>query len=396
VKLISIGNGTGSRETDKLVTELMKANAELKLSKIVVSEAGASVYSASELASAELPGMDVSLRGAVSIARRLQDPLAELVKIEPKAIGVGQYQHDVSQSQLGKSLDAVIEDCVNAVGVDINTASPALLSHVSGLNKTLANNIVQFRDKSGAFTSRKQLLDIERLGPKAYEQCAGFLRIRNGDNPLDASSVHPESYQLVETISLKAEKAMNDIIGNTDLLRKLKPEEFTNEQFGLPTIKDVLKELDKPGRDPRPEFKTASFKEGVGTISDLKPGMILEGVVSNVANFGAFVDVGVHQDGLVHISALTDKFVSDPREVVKAGDIVKVKVLEVDANRKRISFTMKLKDDIPQQSQKPKNTHQRKDRGNNANKHANKGQSTPVNAAMGSAFADAFAKAKKK
>jgi uncharacterized protein len=397
VQLVSIGNGTGSRETDKLVSELIKANPELKLSKIVVSEAGASVYSASELASNELPDMDVSLRGAVSIARRLQDPLAELVKIEPKAIGVGQYQHDVSQSQLGKSLDAVIEDCVNAVGVDINTASPALLSHVSGLNRTLANNIVQFRDQSGAFTCRKQLLKIERLGPKAYEQCAGFLRIREGENPLDASSVHPESYQLVETISLKAEKAMNDLIGNTDLLKKLKPEDFTNEQFGLPTIKDVLKELDKPGRDPRPEFKTATFKEGVETISDLKPGMILEGVVSNVANFGAFVDVGVHQDGLVHISALTDKFVSDPREVVKAGDIVKVKVLEVDASRKRISFTMKLKDDIPQQGQKPKSNHQRKEKGGGGSyKPSNRGQSNPANAAMGSAFADAFAKAKKK
>ena len=397
MKLISIGNGTGSRETDKLVSELIKENSELKLSKIVVSEAGASVYSASELASAELPGMDVSLRGAVSIARRLQDPLAELVKIEPKAIGVGQYQHDVSQSQLGKSLEAVIEDCVNAVGVDINTASPALLSHVSGLNKTLANNIVQFRDQSGAFTSRKQLLKIERLGPKAYEQCAGFLRIREGENPLDASSVHPESYQLVETMSLKAERAVNDLIGNTDLLRKLNPEDFTNEKFGLPTIQDVLKELDKPGRDPRPEFKTASFKDGVEKINDLKPGMILEGVVSNVANFGAFVDVGVHQDGLVHISALTDKFVSDPREVVKAGDIVKVKVLEVDVSRKRISFTMKLNDDIPQQSQKPKSAHQRKERGNNSShKSSNKGKSTPVNAAMGSAFADAFAKAKKK
>ncbi|TDF36400.1 RNA-binding transcriptional accessory protein [Alteromonadaceae bacterium M269] len=396
VQLVSIGNGTGSRETDKLVGELIKANAELKLSKIVVSEAGASVYSASELASNELPDMDVSLRGAVSIARRLQDPLAELVKIEPKAIGVGQYQHDVSQSQLGKSLEAVIEDCVNAVGVDINTASPALLSHVSGLNKTLANNIVQFRDQAGAFTSRKQLLKIERLGPKAYEQCAGFLRIRDGENPLDASAVHPESYQLVETISVKAEKAMNDLIGNTDLLRKLKPEDFTNDQFGLPTIKDVLKELDKPGRDPRPEFKTAAFKEGVETISDLKPGMILEGVVSNVANFGAFVDVGVHQDGLVHISALTDKFVSDPREVVKAGDIVKVKVLEVDANRKRISFTMKLKDDVPQE-QKPRANHGgKKDRSSHSPKSSGRGQSAPVNAAMGSAFADAFAKAKKK
>jgi len=415
VDLISIGNGTGSRETDKLVGEMLKNNSELTAQKIMVSEAGASVYSASELASKELPGLDVSIRGAVSIARRLQDPLAELVKIEPKAIGVGQYQHDVSQSQLGKSLDRVIEDCVNAVGVDLNTASPALLSYVSGLNKTLAHNIVNFRDTNGAFPDRKALLKVERLGPKAFEQAAGFLRIVNGTNPLDASAVHPEAYPVVDKIVDTTAVAVNDIIGNTELLKSLSPETFTSDAFGLPTVKDILKELDKPGRDPRPEFKTAVFKEGVETINDLKPGMILEGVVSNVANFGAFVDVGVHQDGLVHISALTNKFISDPREVVKAGDIVKVKVLEVDVPRKRISFTMRL-DDAPGQNS---NAGGKSGSGKSANhqgpgKAQNKGagranakasprsnqgggnrNSQPQNSAMGNAFADAFAKAKK-
>jgi len=395
VALISIGNGTGSRETDKLVAEMLKENADVKAQKIVVSEAGASVYSASELASQELPELDVSLRGAVSIARRLQDPLAELVKIEPKAIGVGQYQHDVSQSLLGKSLDTVIEDCVNAVGVDLNTASPALLSYVSGLNKTLANNIVKYRNQHGAFADRKALLKVERLGPKAFEQAAGFLRIVNGSNPLDASAVHPEAYPVVDKILVRAQVAVNDLIGNTTLLRTLSPDEFVNEHFGLPTVKDILKELDKPGRDPRPEFKTASFKEGVETIADLKPGMVLEGVVSNVANFGAFVDVGVHQDGLVHISAITDKFIADPREVVKAGDIVKVKVLEVDVARKRIAFTMRLNDTTPAPSQGQKND-------NRASTHApkRKPQAAPsapaMGGAMGSAFADAFAKAKQK
>ncbi|RDV24853.1 RNA-binding transcriptional accessory protein [Alteromonas aestuariivivens] len=394
VDLISIGNGTGSRETDKLVADMMKAHPELKVQKIMVSEAGASVYSASELASKELPGMDVSLRGAVSIARRLQDPLAELVKIEPKAIGVGQYQHDVSQSQLGKSLDTVIEDCVNAVGVDLNTASPALLSYVSGLNKTLAHNIVQFRDANGAFSDRKGLLKVERLGPKAFEQAAGFLRIVNGTNPLDASAVHPEAYPVVDTIVDRTQVAVNDLIGNSDLLRKLAPEDFTSDEFGVFTIKDILKELDKPGRDPRPEFKTATFKEGVETLADLKVGMILEGVVSNVANFGAFVDVGVHQDGLVHISAMTNKFISDPREVVKAGDIVKVKVLEVDVARKRISFTMRL-DDTPAPA-KPGTPRNAKP----GNKARSAGKAKPAassaNSAMGNAFADAFAKAKQK
>lgn len=412
VDLISIGNGTGSRETDKLVGEMLKNNGDLSAQKIVVSEAGASVYSASELASKELPELDVSLRGAVSIARRLQDPLAELVKIEPKAIGVGQYQHDVSQSQLGKSLDRVIEDCVNAVGVDLNTASPALLSYVSGLNKTLAHNIVNFRDSNGAFPDRKALLKVERLGPKAFEQAAGFLRIVNGSNPLDASAVHPEAYPVVDKIVDTTALAVNDIIGNTELLKSLSPDTFTSDAFGLPTVKDILKELDKPGRDPRPEFKTAAFKEGVETINDLKSGMILEGVVSNVANFGAFVDVGVHQDGLVHISALTNKFISDPREVVKAGDIVKVKVLEVDVPRKRISFTMRL-DDTPTQAnganQKQgnrnsgqganaasnKNSARNQPRGNGQNRGSQARGNEPQNSAMGNAFADAFAKAKK-
>lgn len=392
VKLISIGNGTGSRETDKLVSELIKAQPELGLSKIMVSEAGASVYSASELASNELPDMDVSLRGAVSIARRLQDPLAELVKIEPKAIGVGQYQHDVSQSQLGKSLEAVIEDCVNAVGVNVNMASPALLSHVSGLNKTLAHNIVAFRDKNGVFNSRSELLNVERLGPKAYEQAAGFLRIVDGVNPLDASSVHPEAYPVVKAIVEKAQCAVNDIIGNTQLLNQLNPENYTNDNFGLPTITDIINELDKPGRDPRPEFKTATFKEGIESLKDLKVGMILEGVVSNVANFGAFVDVGVHQDGLVHISAMTNKFISDPREIVKAGDIVKVKVMEVDVGRKRVSFTMRL-DDNPEQKSRP--TKQQKPHPKAKSNNNAKPKPAPANAAMGNAFADAFAKAKK-
>ena len=392
IELISIGNGTGSRETDKLVAELLKENSELSAQKIMVSEAGASVYSASELASKELPDLDVSLRGAVSIARRIQDPLAELVKIEPKAIGVGQYQHDVSQSQLGKSLDRVIEDCVNAVGVDLNMASPALLSYVSGLNKTLAQNIVNYRDAHGQFGDRKALLKVERLGPKAFEQAAGFLRIVEGSNPLDGSAVHPEAYPVVDKIVSQTSVAVNDLIGNTQLLKSLAPESFTDDEFGVPTVKDILSELDKPGRDPRPEFKTAAFKDGVETISDLKVGMILEGVVSNVANFGAFVDVGVHQDGLVHISALTNKFISDPREVVKAGDIVKVKVMEVDVARKRISFTMRL-DDKPGQSNKGPRQSQAKGKAKPQQR-----QSKPAavqNSAMGNAFADAFAKAKK-
>ena len=344
-ELIAIGNGTASRETDRLAAELIKLHPQLKLTKIVVSEAGASVYSASEHASKELPSLDVSLRGAVSIARRLQDPLAELVKIDPKSIGVGQYQHDVNQSQLSGALDAVVEDCVNAVGVDVNLASAKLLSRVSGLNDALAQNIVGHRDQNGPFRSRQALLKVARLGPKAFEQCAGFLRIREGDDPLDSSAVHPESYPVVRRILAHLKSEIRAVIGDAGVLRGLKPEQFADEKFGAPTVTDILKELEKPGRDPRPEFKTASFKEGVEEMKDLAPGMLLEGVVTNVANFGAFVDIGVHQDGLVHVSALADRFVKDPREVVKPGDIVKVKVLEVDLTRKRISLTMRLRDD---------------------------------------------------
>ncbi|WP_188259618.1 Tex family protein [Azospirillum tabaci] len=346
-ELISIGNGTASRETDKLVADLFKRHPELKLTKLVVSEAGASVYSASETAAAEFPKLDVSLRGAVSIARRLQDPLAELVKIEPKSIGVGQYQHDVSGGKLARSLDAVVEDCVNAVGVDLNTASVPLLTRVSGLNETIARNIVEHRDRNGAFRSRKQLLDVARLGPKTFEQAAGFLRIREGDNPLDTSAVHPEAYPLVERILKKTGKDLGSVIGDARFLRGLNAEDFTDERFGVPTIEDILKELEKPGRDPRPEFKTATFQEGVEELKDLQPGMVLEGVVTNVTAFGAFVDIGVHQDGLVHISQLSTSFVKDPHTVVKAGDIVKVKVLEVDIPRKRIGLTMRLTDAAP-------------------------------------------------
>jgi protein Tex len=341
VQLISIGNGTASRETDKLAGDLIKGLPDLSLTKVTVSEAGASVYSASEAAAKEFPDLDVSLRGAVSIARRLQDPLAELVRIDPKAIGVGQYQHDVSPFQLGKTLNAVVEDCVNAVGADLNTASVPLLARISGLSDSLAGNIVAFRDANGAFRNRKQLLKVPRIGERTYQQAAGFLRVMNGDNPLDASAVHPEAYPLVERIAAQTGLAIGELIGKSPVIRTLKPEAFANEQFGLPTVKDVLAELDKPNRDPRPEFKTAAFKEGVQELRDLVPGMQLEGVVTNVANFGAFVDIGVHQDGLVHVSQLADKFVKDPREVVKAGDIVKVRVVEVDTERKRIALTMK-------------------------------------------------------
>jgi len=347
VDLVSIGNGTASRETDKLAADLIKMVPELRLTKIVVSEAGASVYSASEYAAREFPELDVSLRGAVSIARRLQDPLAELVKIDPKSIGVGQYQHDVSQTKLARALDAVVEDCVNAVGVDVNTASAPLLTRVSGLNSTLAANIVSYRDKNGAFPNRKALLDVPRLGEKTFEQAAGFLRITGGDNPLDASAVHPEAYPLVERILADIKKGIQDIIGDSRLVKSLQPTKYTDDKFGLPTVQDILKELEKPGRDPRPEFKTAAFKDGVEDVKDLRPGMLLEGVVTNVANFGAFVDIGVHQDGLVHISALSNKFVKDPREVVKAGDVVKVKVVEIDLPRNRIALTMRLTDDAP-------------------------------------------------
>jgi uncharacterized protein len=345
-ELLSIGNGTASRETDRLAADLIRRQPELGLTKLVVSEAGASVYSASELAAREFPALDVSLRGAVSIARRLQDPLAELVKIEPKAIGVGQYQHDVSQTRLAHGLDAVVEDCVNAVGVDLNTASVPLLARVSGLNASLAANIVAWRDAHGPFPSRAALKDVPRLGPKTYEQAAGFLRIQGGANPLDASAVHPEAYPVVERILAVTKTSVQGLIGNADVLRRLDACRFIDERFGLPTVKDILKELEKPGRDPRPEFKTASFKEGVEDLKDLRPDMVLEGVVTNVTNFGAFVDIGVHQDGLVHVSALSMKFVKDPREVVKAGDIVRVKVLEVDIPRRRIALTMRLNDTV--------------------------------------------------
>ncbi|HWE17201.1 MAG TPA: Tex family protein [Hyphomicrobiaceae bacterium] len=341
VELVSIGNGTASRETDKLVADLLTKMPNLKLTKVVVSEAGASVYSASELAAGEFPGLDVSLRGAVSIARRLQDPLAELVKIEPKAIGVGQYQHDVDQTGLARSLDTVVEDCVNSVGVDVNTASTPLLTRVSGLNRTLAANIVAYRDANGAFASRSALKKVPRLGPKAFEQAAGFLRIMNGKNPLDGSAVHPEAYPVMEKIAEATGRPIKAMIGDKAFLKTLKPSAFADEKFGIPTITDIIAELEKPGRDPRPEFRTATFKDGVEKIADLKPGMQLEGVVTNVAAFGAFVDIGVHQDGLVHVSELADRFVKDPHEVVKAGDVVKVRVKEVDVGRKRIALTMR-------------------------------------------------------
>ncbi|MFD8165877.1 Tex family protein [Streptomyces cellulosae] len=349
VELIAIGNGTASRETDKLAGELIAKHPELKLTKVMVSEAGASVYSASAFASQELPDMDVSLRGAVSIARRLQDPLAELVKIDPKSIGVGQYQHDLSEVKLSRSLDAVVEDCVNGVGVDVNTASAPLLARVSGISSGLAENIVAHRDSNGPFKSRSELKKVARLGPKAYEQCAGFLRIRGGDDPLDASSVHPEAYPVVRRMVKTAGQEVASLIGNTAVLRSLRPQDFVDDTFGLPTVSDILKELEKPGRDPRPAFRTAAFKEGVEKISDLSSGMILEGVVTNVAAFGAFVDVGVHQDGLVHVSAMSKTFVKDPRDVVKPGDIVKVKVLDVDIPRKRISLTLRLDDEAAPQ-----------------------------------------------
>jgi uncharacterized protein len=353
VDLIAIGNGTASRETDKLATDLVKLLPDLKMSKIVVSEAGASVYSASAFASEELPELDVTLRGAVSIARRLQDPLAELVKIDPKAIGVGQYQHDLGESKLARSLDAVVEDCVNAVGVDANTASAPLLARVSGIGSHLAQSIVQHRDANGPFTSRKALKQVPRLGPKAFEQCAGFLRINNGEDPLDASGVHPEAYPVVRRILAATKSDIKALIGNAEIVRQLKPQTFVDDTFGLPTVTDILRELEKPGRDPRPAFKAAVFKEGVETLKDLKPGMILEGTVTNVAAFGAFVDIGVHQDGLVHISAMSKTFIKDPREVVKSGDIVKVKVLEVEVERKRIALTLRLDDEIGARSDRP-------------------------------------------
>ncbi len=376
VDLISIGNGTASRETDKLASELLKKHPDIHAQKIVVSEAGASVYSASELAAKEFPALDVSYRGAVSIARRLQDPLAELVKIDPKSIGVGQYQHDVSQTKLARSLDGVVEDCVNAVGVDVNTASVPLLARISGLNQTIAGNIVNFRNQNGSFKSRDELKKVPRLGDRTFEQAAGFLRIMNGTNPLDASAVHPEAYSVVEKIVSHYEKNPRDIIGDTQFLRSVKAADFTNEKFGIPTVTDIIKELEKPGRDPRPEFKAAKFQEGVDTLNDLTLGMILEGQVTNVTNFGAFVDIGVHQDGLVHISVLSDKFVKDPREVVKAGDIVKVKVTEVDIPRKRIALSMRLNEEVGQKIEKPQFNATRTNQNNKAAQNTRQPQRT--------------------
>nr|WP_312181112.1 Tex family protein [Pantoea sp. CTOTU46764] len=394
VELVAIGNGTASRETERFFLDVQKQFPQINAQKVIVSEAGASVYSASELAALEFPDLDVSIRGAVSIARRLQDPLAELVKIDPKSIGVGQYQHDVSQSQLAKKLDAVVEDCVNAVGVDLNTASVALLTRVAGLTRMMAQNIVSWRDENGRFQNRQQLLKVSRLGPKAFEQCAGFLRINHGDNPLDASTVHPEAYPLVERILAATEQALNELMGNPGGLRDLNARDFTDERFGLPTVTDIIKELEKPGRDPRPEFKTAQFAEGVETLNDLLPGMVLEGAVTNVTNFGAFVDIGVHQDGLVHISSLSDKFVEDPHQVVKAGDIVKVKVMEVDMQRKRIALTMRL-DEQPGESNARGSRNASKENTRPAANYKGRGKpaSAPAgNSAMGDALAAAFKK----
>ena len=392
VELIAIGNGTASRETERFAKDVIKEIKEHKPQTVVVSEAGASVYSASELAAQEFPDLDVSLRGAVSIARRLQDPLAELVKIEPKAIGVGQYQHDVNQSQLARKLDAVVEDCVNAVGVDLNTASVPLLARVAGMTKTIAQNIVTYRDENGRFDSREQLKKVPRLGPKAFEQCAGFMRIAAGNNPLDASGVHPEAYPVVEKILQATEQSIQDLMGNAGLVRQLDAKQFTDKQFGLPTVQDIFKELEKPGRDPRGEFKTATFAEGVEEITDLKAGMILEGTVTNVTNFGAFVDIGVHQDGLVHISSLTDKFVEDPHQVVKTGDVVKVKVLEVDVTRRRIALTMRLDESAVKNDGKSDRTLSAKPRSDNARQDRSNSR---ANNAMGNAFADALKNWKK-
>ncbi len=412
VELVAIGNGTASRETERFFAEVQKQYPEVTAQKVIVSEAGASVYSASELAALEFPDLDVSLRGAVSIARRLQDPLAELVKIDPKSIGVGQYQHDVSQTQLARKLDAVVEDCVNSVGVDLNTASVALLTRVAGLSKMIAQNVVDWRDANGQFNDRKQLLKVARLGPKAFEQkqllkvarlgpkafeqCAGFLRITNGDNPLDASTVHPEAYPIVEKILEVVRQPLKEIMGNSQVLNSLSPREFTTEQFGVPTVTDIIKELEKPGRDPRPEFKTATFAEGVETMTDLTPGMILEGAVTNVTNFGAFVDIGVHQDGLVHISSLSNSYVEDPHKVVKTGDIVKVKVLDVDIARKRIALTMRLDEQAGDGNSAPRSAAPAQDR--NTRKapaprgNARGNSSNAGNSAMGDALAAAFGK----
>ncbi|MBU9854528.1 Tex family protein [Rahnella bonaserana] len=393
VELVAIGNGTASRETERFFLELQKQFPAVKAQKVIVSEAGASVYSASELAALEFPDLDVSIRGAVSIARRLQDPLAELVKIDPKSIGVGQYQHDVSQSLLAKKLDTVVEDCVNAVGVDLNTASVPLLTRVAGLTRMMAQNIVNWRDENGQFRNREQLLKVSRLGPKAFEQCAGFLRINHGDNPLDASTVHPETYPVVERILAATQLALKELMGDSNVLRGLKASEFTDDQFGVPTVTDIIKELEKPGHDPRPEFKTATFADGVETMNDLMPGMILEGSVTNVTNFGAFVDIGVHQDGLVHISSLANKFVEDPHTVVKAGDIVKVKVMEVDLQRKRIALTMRL-DEQPGEAPARRSSAPASDSRDNQKRHTpNKPAGRNAAPAGNNAMADALAAA---
>ena len=397
LELVAIGNGTASRETERLATDLLKKFPGMKLTKIVVSEAGASVYSASAFAAQELPGLDVTLRGAVSIARRLQDPLAELVKIDPKSIGVGQYQHDLSEFKLSRSLDAVVEDCVNAVGVDVNTASAPLLARVSGLGESLAANIVAHRDAHGRFKSRSELKKVPRLGPKAFEQAAGFLKISGGDDPLDASSVHPEAYPVVRRILSETGREIATLIGDAKTLRILKPEKFTDEKFGVPTVADILKELEKPGRDPRPEFRAAEFKEGVETLDDLKPGMILEGAVTNVAAFGAFVDIGVHQDGLVHISAMSQTFVKDPRDVVRSGNIVKVKVLEVDKPRKRIALTMRLSDDAApaarDRGQQSQTGNQQRNAPQRSQPNAPQRSQPAAPPASGGAFADALRRA---
>ncbi|EPC7689354.1 RNA-binding transcriptional accessory protein [Providencia stuartii] len=397
VELVAIGNGTASRETERFFADVQKQYPEVTAQKVIVSEAGASVYSASELAAQEFPDLDVSLRGAVSIARRLQDPLAELVKIDPKSIGVGQYQHDVSQTQLARKLDAVVEDCVNSVGVDLNTASVALLTRVAGLSKMIAQNVVNWRDENGRFADRKQLLKVTRLGPKAFEQCAGFLRITNGDNPLDASGVHPEAYPVVEKILETVRQPLKEIMGNSSVLNSLSPRDFTTEQFGVPTVTDIIKELDKPGRDPRPEFKTATFAEGIETMNDLVAGMILEGSVTNVTNFGAFVDIGVHQDGLVHISSLSNSYVEDPHKVVKAGDIVKVKVMDVDIPRKRIALSMRLDEQPGDTNSAPRRHNDQQERNSRKPQSAQrdmsrKNQAATGNSAMSDALAAAFGK----
>lgn len=394
VDLVAIGNGTASRETDKLTNELMKKHPELKLTSLVVSEAGASVYSASELAAKEFPDLDVTFRGSVSIARRLQDPLAELVKIDPKAIGVGQYQHDVNQNHLARKLDAIVEDCVNSVGVNVNMASAPLLKRVAGLTDSMAENIVSYRDQNGAFKNRQEILNVSRLGPKVFEQAAGFLKISDGDNPLDASSVHPEAYPVVKNILEKNSREMKQVIGDKSFLNSLAANDYAMEGFGEPTVRDIIKELEKPGRDPRPEFKTASFKDGIEKVSDLKEGMILEGVITNVTNFGAFVDIGVHQDGLVHISVIADKFVKDPHEVVKTGEVVKVKVMDVDIKRNRIALSMRLTEEVERKSPAAKDA-QAKGRQNNSRgtdrkmqSRQNKNTAPATNNAMAQAFAN--------